>query len=71
MRWTTPLNKLKGAIIVEIEEEKVELPDFLRLLNLDMTNDLPVYLSASADKSLMVKSVQDVIELNKKDSVNT
>jgi amidase len=63
--------KLKGAIIVEIEEEKVELPDFLRLLNLDMKNDLPVYLSASADKSLMVKSVQDVIEFNKKDSVNT
>jgi len=63
--------KLKGAIIVEIEEEKVELPDFLRLLNLDMKNDLPVYLSASADKSLMVKSVQDVIEFNKKDSINT
>lgn len=63
--------KLKGAIIVEIEEEKVDLPDFLRLLNLDMKNDLPVYLSASADKSLTIKSVQDVIEFNKKDSINT
>ena len=62
--------KKQGADVIEIEEEKVELPDFLRLLNLDMKKDLPVYLSTSANPSLKIKSVQDVIEFNKKDSLN-
>ena len=63
--------KSKGAIIVEIEEEKVDLPDFLRLLNLDMKVDLPAYLTNYADASIQVKSVQDVIDFNSKDSVNS
>ena len=63
--------KLQGAEIIEIEEEKIELPDFLRLLNLDMKKDLPVFLSTYGNSSLKVKSVQDVIEFNKTDSINT
>ncbi len=62
--------KSKGAIIIEIEEEKIDLPDFLRLLNLDMKVDLPSYLEAYADTSVSVKSVQDVIDFNKTDSLN-
>lgn len=62
--------KSKGAIIVEIEEEQVDLPDFLRLLNLDMKTDLPAYLKHYADNSVSLKSVQDVIDFNKKDSLN-
>ncbi|MGM5470746.1 amidase family protein [Flavobacteriaceae bacterium LMO-SS05] len=63
--------KQQGAKIVEIEAEKVELPDFERLLNLDMKTDLPSYLSTWANPSVSITSVQDVIEFNKKDSVNT
>ncbi|SEQ57739.1 amidase [Hyunsoonleella jejuensis] len=63
--------KSKGAIIIEIEEEKVGLPDFLRLLNLDMKVDLPTYLSNYAGKGITVSSVQDVIDFNEKDSLNT
>lgn len=63
--------KSKGAIIIEIEEEKVNLPDFLRLLNLDMKVDLPAYLSNYAGIEVSVSSVQDVINFNKKDSLNT
>jgi amidase len=63
--------KQQGAEIVEIDEEKVELPDFIRLLNLDMKKDLPLYLSTYADATLKIKSVEDVIAFNKKDSLNS
>jgi amidase len=62
--------KQQGAEIVEIEGGKVELPDFERLLNLDMKKDLPTYLSTWGDHTLLVTSVQDVIDFNKKDSIN-
>ncbi len=61
--------KSKGATMVEIEEEEIELPDFLRLLNLDMKRDLPMYLEHYADSLLHVASVKDVIHYNKKDSI--
>lgn len=63
--------KSKGAIIIEIEEEEVGLPDFLRLLNLDMKTDLPAYLSNYAGENIMAKSVQDIMDFNLKDSLNT
>ncbi|GAA4269744.1 amidase family protein [Hyunsoonleella aestuarii] len=62
--------KSNGAVIVEIEEEEIELPNFLRLLNLDMKVDLQMYLSKYAGKEVTVKTVQDVIHFNQKDSVN-
>jgi len=62
--------KQQGVEIIEIEEEKIELPNFLRLLNLDMKKDLPVYLSTYGNSSLKIKSIQDVIQFNKTDSIN-
>ncbi|MCF7560349.1 amidase [Sabulilitoribacter multivorans] len=61
--------KSKGATIVEIDEEDIGLPNFLRLLNLDMKKDLPEYLSNHANSTVTVKSVQDVIDFNKSDSL--
>jgi len=63
--------KSSGAEIIEFDEEQVKLQDFIRLLNLDMKKDLPKYLSGYADVSIKIKSVQDVIEFNIKDSLNT
>lgn len=63
--------KSRGVVIIEIEEEKVELPDFLRLLNLDMKTDLRRYISTSGDASLNIKSVEDVMAFNLKDSLKT
>ncbi|MEM6720140.1 MAG: amidase family protein [Bacteroidota bacterium] len=63
--------KKQGATIVEIETPQVGLPKFINLLNLDMQKDLPAYFAAYGDKSLSFKSVQDVIDFNKKDSVNS
>lgn len=61
--------KMKGAEIIEIDEEDIDLPNFRRLLNLDMKNDLPAYLSAFADKTITISSVADVIEFNNQDSL--
>jgi amidase len=62
--------KSQGAFVIEIDEEHMELPDFVRLLNLDMKADLPIYLSKYAGKDLTISSVEDVIDFNKKDSLN-
>lgn len=62
--------KNKGATIIEIEEENLSLPNFLRLLNIDMKKDLPAYFSNAANSNLKMKSVKDIIAFNKKDSVN-
>ncbi|WP_317124930.1 amidase family protein [Ichthyenterobacterium magnum] len=63
--------KKRGAEIVVIEEnEDIKLPDFLRLLNLDMQKDLPIYLSKYADDKVALKSVEDVIDFNLKDSIH-
>ncbi|MBF8151135.1 amidase [Winogradskyella sp. F6397] len=61
----------QGAEIVEIEEEKLGLPNFIRLLNIDMKKDLPAYLSNYADSAITLRTVNDVILFNLKDSVNT
>ncbi len=72
---TLYLNALKdlkeeGAVIVEIEDLDVDLPDFIRLLNLDMKKDLPAYLENHANDTIQVKNVKDVMVFNKKDSLN-
>ncbi|MGC1631858.1 MAG: amidase family protein [Gelidibacter sp.] len=61
--------KTKGALIIEIDEDKVELPGFLRLLNLDMQNDFSNYIKSSGDPKLPIKSVADVMAFNEKDSI--
>ncbi len=71
--YVEALSKLKneGAEIVEIEEQKIDLPGFIRLLNLDMKKDLPEYLQNHANTTISVKSVEDVMEFNKKDSLKS
>lgn len=58
-----------GAEIFEITPPQISLPGFLTLLNIDMKNDLPVYLKEFADKNSIVKSINDIINFNKKDSL--
>ncbi|MDO5981643.1 amidase family protein [Flavivirga spongiicola] len=63
--------KQQGAEVLEIEAEEIDLPNFLRLLNLDMKRDLPKYLSKYAGDSVQVKYIEDVIAFNEKDSLFT
>jgi len=61
--------KQKGAEIIEIDEEKIDLPYFLRLLNLDMKKDLPAYLSTYANADITLRTVEDVMAFNETDSL--
>ena len=61
--------KSLGAEIVEIEEQKVDLPNFLRLLNLDMKTDLPNYMESSANETIAMRTVSDIMKFNKEDSL--
>lgn len=61
--------KQQGAEVIEIDEEDIRLTDFIRLLNLDMKRDLPSYFANNADTSILLSSVQDVIDFNNKDSL--
>lgn len=59
----------QGAEVVEINEEKLGLPNFLRLLNLDMKRDLPTYMQNYANTSVKFRTVEDVMDFNLKDSL--
>ena len=59
----------KGAEIIKINPERVQLSGFLTLLNIDMKYDLPKYLKGYVNSSIDLKSVSDVVEFNKLDSI--
>lgn len=61
--------KQNGAEIIGIEEETLGLPNFLRLLNLDMKKDLPKYMASYSNSSIVLRTVADVINFNKQDSL--
>jgi amidase len=62
------LIKEAGGDIIELTPPQIGLPGFLTLLNIDMKYDLPKYLEDYTDSNVTVRSVQDVIEFNRKDS---
>ncbi|RZN82192.1 MAG: amidase [Winogradskyella sp.] len=63
--------KQQGAVIVEIEEEQIGLPNFLRLLNLDMKKDLPAYMEGYANKDIKMRTIEDFMTFNLKDSLTS
>ncbi|EAQ49517.1 amidase family protein [Leeuwenhoekiella blandensis] len=58
-----------GATLVELERPEINLPQFVRVLNLDMKKDLPDYIAKYGAKSLSVKDLNDITAYNKKDSL--
>lgn len=64
------VNDLKnaGAEIVEFEAEDIDLPNFTRLLNLDMKKDLPAYFQDYGG-DVDFENVGDVVEYNNQDSL--
>jgi len=69
--YAATIDKLRkaGAELIEVTPPEVALKGFLSLLNIDMKHDLPEYLAEHADKSISVKSVEDVRMFNLKDSL--
>lgn len=64
------VNDLKnaGAEVVEFEAEDINLPNFTRLLNLDMKKDLPSYFKNYGGE-VEFENVGDVVEYNNQDSL--
>lgn len=58
-----------GAEIVIVEPEQIDFNGFLTLLNGDMKRDLKLYLNRYASDSVNVKSVEEIIKFNLKDSL--
>lgn len=63
--------KNQGAIIVEYEAPDVKLPNFTRLLNLDMKKDLPDYFKVYGNKDLGLTSVNEIIIANEEDTLTS
>ena len=59
-----------GAEVVEVDEVETDRSAFLRLLNLEMKNDLPHYLKTAADTAVVVSSIKSIIDFNNQDSLN-
>jgi amidase len=66
--YSRAVNDLKnaGAEIVEFEAEDIQLENFLRLLSLDMKNDLPEYFAKYGGETGFT-SVEDIVKFNKED----
>ncbi|MEE3148791.1 MAG: amidase family protein [Bacteroidota bacterium] len=58
-----------GATLIPIERPEVDLPQFTRVLNLDMQKDLPAYIANYGSKNLAVKDLKGITGFNKKDSL--
>lgn len=68
--YNLTIQKLKdyGTEIVEIDQTEVEFKGFLTLLNIEMKHDLPEYLKNFASQNISVRTIDDIIEYNLKDT---
>lgn len=57
-----------GAEVIEFEPGNMSFDGFRTVLNADMKVDLPNYLATYTSSNIAIKSVDDVIQLNKGDS---
>ncbi|KZS40334.1 amidase [Aquimarina aggregata] len=65
------VNKIKdaGASVYEIEPKQTPLPGFLSILNIDMKNDLPDYISTQGGNNVNIKNIEDAVAFNNQDTV--
>ncbi|WP_031425814.1 amidase family protein [Flavimarina sp. Hel_I_48] len=64
------INSLKdaGATLIALDRPDLDLPEFTRVLNLDMKRDLPDYVANYGGENLRVKDLDEIIAFNKTDS---
>jgi amidase len=58
-----------GGIVIEFEPESIDLDGFGDLLSADMKIDLPNYLNKYAADAIKVRSMEEVVVYNNKDSL--
>ncbi len=69
--YARAVNKIKkaGGEIIEITVAQTPLPGFLSILNIDMKHDLPAYIDAYASANITIKTIEDAIAFNQKDTL--
>lgn len=69
--YAAAINKLKEtkATLVEVDMERVNMPGFLSILNIDMKNDLPAYYDAEVALSVKNRNIEELISFNNQDSL--
>ena len=70
-RETVEKLKNAGVIVVEFDPPEVGMDGFLSILNGDMKNDLPRYLSSQItdQESVSIRSIADAVDFNAMDSL--
>ena len=58
-----------GGIAIEFEPEQINFENFSTVLSADMKVDLPKYLDKYASDEVTFRSVSDIVDYNKKDSL--
>ncbi len=61
--------KLTKATLVEVDAERINMPGFLSILNIDMKNDIPAYYKAHVDAAIPNRSIEELIVFNNQDSL--
>jgi len=61
--------KSAGGVMIEIEPAQLKFDDFGNLLTADMKMDLPNYLKKYASQKVTSRTIQDIINHNKQDSL--
>ena len=58
-----------GGIIIEFNPPEIDFSGFRKILDVDMKNELPEYLSKYSKNNLFVKNISDIINFNSLDSL--
>ena len=61
--------KQQGVEIIEIQPQNMDFSSFVTFLNADMKVDLPKYLETHSSVSASFKTVNDIVNFNKQDSL--
>jgi len=59
-----------GGIAIEFEPAQKDFGEFSTLLNADMRIDLPNYLNEHSSEALTIRSISDILEYNRQDSLD-
>ena len=62
--------KRAGGIIIEFEPPKINFLGFIKILDVEMKNELPKYLSTYFKDNMNIKNISDIINYNLQDSLN-
>ena len=58
-----------GGVIIEFDPPKIDFSGFIKILDVDMKNELPKYLSKYSKSNSGLKNISDIINFNSMDSL--